>query len=97
MALSKKITVKGIPLTYHRIVSLNKITNKANIIEVASYIGPDARKEEQEYYNQNTEEPMNVYISTSYITKEYDEKETIEDAYKYLKTLDQFKKATNIK
>ena len=38
MALQKAITLdNGITLNYHRIASLNKITNSANIIEVISF------------------------------------------------------------
>ena len=39
MALIKEIVLdNGTTLNYHRIVSLNKIVNKSNIIEIASYI-----------------------------------------------------------
>ena len=38
MALKKEIELEnGIIVNYHRIVSINKITNDCNIIEVASY------------------------------------------------------------
>ena len=47
MALKKLITLdNGIPLSYHRIVSLNKITNNCNIIEIASYVSEEKRQEE---------------------------------------------------
>ena len=39
MALKKQVELyNGIITNYHRIVSINKITNNCNIIEVASYI-----------------------------------------------------------
>lgn len=50
MALKVQITLEnGIVLNYHRIVSLNAITNVTNIIEVASYTDENQRKKEQEY------------------------------------------------
>ena len=39
---------------------------------------------------------MNIFIDTDYINKEYDENETIEDAYNYLKGLEKYKGATDI-
>lgn len=98
MALQKQIELEnGIIVNYHRIVSLNKITNNANIIEIASYTSEEKRQEEKEYYNsENQEKEMNVYIDTTYISKKYDEEETIEDAYKYLKTTEKFKNAEDV-
>lgn len=98
MALNKRIELNnGIILNYHRIVSINKITNNSNIIEVASYISEKQREKEKEYYN-NTDENKNfdIFIYTTYINKEYSENETIEDCYKYLKTLDEFKDSNDI-
>lgn len=98
MALQKKIELEnGIILNYHRIVSLNKITNNTNIIEVASYTSKEKRQEEIDYCSSSEEnKTMNVYIDTTYINKEYSETETIEDTYSYLKTLDKFKDAEDI-
>lgn len=98
MALQKEIeSDNGVILNYHRIVSLNKITNQANIIEVASYANEKKREEEKAYYESNDNNAsMNVYIETTYINKSYDENETIEDAYSYLKTLEKYKNAENI-
>ena len=97
MALKKEITLdNGIIVNYHRIVSLNKITNQANIIEVASYTNEEKRAEEQAYYsNEETNKEMNVFINTIYFSKKYDENETIENAYDYLKTTEEFKDAEN--
>lgn len=95
MALSKPIELEnGVITTYHRIVSLNKITNHSNIIEVASYTNRDKRNEEAQALHNG--EPMNVFIETSFVSKEYDENESIEDAYDYLKTLDTFKGSKDI-
>lgn len=98
MALKKEIILdNGITVNYHRIVSLNKITNNSNIIEVASYTSKEKRQEELEAI-QNGQEmgeaiPINVFINTTYINKEYNETETIEDTYDYLKTTGNFKDA----
>lgn len=98
MALKKEIEFEnGLILNYHRIVSLNKITNQSNIIEIASYANERKREEEKVYYENNDRtQPMNIYIETTYINKDYDENENIEDAYSYLKTLEQYKNAENI-
>ncbi len=101
MALQKAIELEnGIVTNYHRIVSLNKITNHANIIEIASYVNDGKRKEEETALKKGQETgeavPMNVFIDTKYISKEYNENETIQDAYSYLKTLEQFKDAQDI-
>lgn len=92
MALKKSIELdNGVTTNYHRIVSINKITNVANIIEVASYTNEQKREEEKEAIENGTE--MNVFINTQYINAEYDETSTIENTYEYLKTLEQFEDA----
>lgn len=98
MGLKKQIELdNGIVTNYHRIVSINKITNNSIIIEVASYVSESKRQEEIDYYtSENVNKKMNVYIYTNYIEKEYNESDTIEDCYKYLKTLELFKNAENI-
>ena len=94
MALSKQIELEnGVLVNYHRIVSINKITNIQNIIEVASYTNELKREEEKEAIK-NAEE-MNIFIYTDYIITDYNEEMTIDKAYKYLKTLDKYKKAEN--
>lgn len=92
MAINKKIILdNGVEVNYHRIVSLNKITNIQNIIEVASYTSEAKRLEEQQAVENATE--MNVYIDTTFLNKDYNETETIEEAYDYLKTLEKFENA----
>lgn len=94
MALKKKIELdNGVIVNYHRIVAINKITNIQNIIEVASYTNELKREEEKEAIK-NAEE-MNIFIYTDYIITDYNEEMTIDKAYKYLKTLDKYKKAEN--
>lgn len=98
MAIKKEIELEnGIIVNYHRIVSINKITNDCNIIEVASYTSENQREKEKEYYRSIDEDKqMNVFIETDYIQKEYLENETIEECYEYLKTLDKFKDAIDV-
>lgn len=90
MALKKQIELEnGIIINYHRIVSINKITNKSIIIEVASYTSEEKRQEEIEKEGQE----MNIFIDTTYLDKEYNETDTIEDLYNWLKTTEKFKDA----
>ena len=95
MALLKEIELEnGIVLKYHRVVSIQKITNQTNLIEVASYISKAKREEEKAYYeSKEQDKSMNVFIDTTYINKEYVEDETIKDIYDYLKTTEKFKDA----
>ena len=98
MALRKKIKNKNdIELSYHRIVSLNKITNQTNILEVASYIDGEQRQIELDYYNStDPNKHMNVFIDTSFLNCPYDETKTIEEYYDYLKTTEKFKDAEDV-
>ena len=99
MALSKKIeSDNGVITNYHRIVSINQIINEQTLIEVASYTSEEKRKEEQQALQtarETGEYPeTNIFIETDNIVKEYSKDDgNIEDAYKYLKTLDKFKGA----
>lgn len=113
MALEKEIELEnGVMVNYHRIVSLNKITNIKNYIEVNSYISKTQREKEKRYQelqkkSANNEEltmeereelnkGINVLVIADYINTEYDEKTTIEDAYAYLKTTEKYKDAIDI-
>lgn len=97
MGLKKGIELNnGVTVNYHRIVSINKITNKSIIIEVGSYTSKEKRQEEIDYYNSTEpDKSMNVFIETTYIDKQYTEDETIKDLYEYLKTTEKFKNAEN--
>lgn len=95
MALKKEIVLEnGIVLGYHRIATINKITNNGTIIEVNSYINEQQRQKEQELITQSQETgeavAMDVFIDTTMLNKEYLENETIKDVYKYLKTTEKF-------
>ena len=92
MGLKKQIELdNGIIVNYHRIVSLNKITNSSNVVEVASYTSKSKRDEEIASLKSDEATNVNVFINTQYISKEYEENENIKNAYDFLKTLDQFK------
>lgn len=110
MALQKEIELEnGIILNYHRIESLNKITNIANNIDVNSYTNATQRNKEKEYQQiqlknasgqELTQEEqkildkgIDVFIYTDFIQMPYEEDMTIEDAYDYLLTLDKYKNA----
>lgn len=94
MALKKKVELdNGIILNYHRIVSINKITNQNTIIEIASYTSEEKRDIEKEALENG--EAFDVYIHTTYVDKEYDETDTIENLYEYLKETEIFKDAEN--
>ena len=92
MALKKDITLNnGIVLNYHRIVLITKITNVQTNIEVASYTSEEKRDIEKEALENG--EAFDVYIHTTYVNKEYDETDTIENLYEYLKGTEMFKDA----
>lgn len=94
MALKKEIELEnGIILNYHRIASINKITNIQTVIEVASYTSEEKRQIEKEALENG--EAFDVYIHTTYFNKEYDEADTIENLYDYLKTTEIFENAEN--
>ncbi len=94
MALDKTIVLNnGITVNYHRIVSINNITNNQSIIEVASYTSSEKRQEEKEAIKNNSS--MNVFIDTRFISEKYTPDLDIVSAYAYLKTLDDFYMAKN--
>lgn len=113
MALQKEVELEnGLVLNYHRISSLNKITNIANNIEVNSYINETQRNKEKQYQNlqkkninneeltdkekEDLENGINVLVEADFIQLPYDEDMTIEDAYDYLETTDKYKNAKKI-
>lgn len=90
MGLEKQITLQsGIDVNYHRVVSLNVITNSENTIEVASYTSQAKRREEKEALEEARETGQypetNVFIETAYYTAPYDQSMTIDGAYEWLK------------
>lgn len=95
MALSKEIELpSGVAVRYHRVVSLNCITNVANLVEVASYTSAAKRAEERAALESG--DPMDVFIETSVFESPYDQSMTIESAYAYLKALPEFDGASDV-
>jgi len=89
MALYKEIEeTSGIITKYHRIVSVNVVTNIQNIIEIASYTSQEKREEEIDAIKNRTE--CNVYIKTTYRSTNYNKDMTVDTAYEWLKTLPEF-------
>lgn len=86
MALSKSIELSnGVMVKYHRITSLNIITNIHNIVEISSYTSEEKRREELKA--QENEESTDIYIYTTIMSVPYDQEATVESTYEYLKTL----------
>lgn len=95
MALKKEIELEnGVIVKYHRIVSINKITNVQTIVEVASYINEQKREEEKEAIKNGAS--MNIFIDTNYIALEYLENDNIQSLYDKLKETDKFIGAEDI-
>lgn len=94
MALIKEMVLEsGIPVNYHRVVSINSIVNHETIIEVASYTSKEKREEEKEALKEN--KPMNVYIFTNYLSMPYSQTMDVSEAYEYIKSLEDFDGAEN--
>lgn len=94
MAIIKQMELEnGIVINYHRVVSVNNITNKSSIIEMAGYTGKAKREEEKQ--KTVTGEPMNVFIHTKYINVPYDANLNVNTAYEYIKTLDEYSGCTD--
>ena len=89
MAIIKNITLdSGVIVNYHRVVSVNNITNMTSIIEVASYTSK-AKREEEKQAIENAES-MNVFIHTQYLNIPYDPQLNVNSAYAYLKTTEEY-------
>lgn len=89
MALLKPIELdSGIILNYHRIVTITKITNHSIVLEIAGYTSKEKREQEVKQF-ENGEE-ITVYIDTTFMSVDYDEKTTIKDWYAYLKTTEKY-------
>lgn len=94
MALIKEIELEnGVKVNYHRIVSVNNITNHVSIIEVASYTSKEKREQEKEAFEKG--KFIDVFKETKFIEKEYEEDLNVVSAYEYLKTLPEFSGCTD--
>ncbi len=95
MALYKEIDLdNGVTVRYHRVVSVNTITNVQNIIEVASYTSKEKRDEEKKSIE--TGGDSNVFIETTFVNADYNQSMTIIDAYDYLKALPEYEGAIEV-
>lgn len=89
MALKKPIVQPdGVTTEYHRILFLQTTVNSHISIAVLSYLNADSRQTEKE-----SKQPYKAAVT--YETA-YDENMTIESAYEYLKTLEEFKDAEDV-
>lgn len=94
MALIKEIELEnGVKVNYHRIVSVNNVTNHASIIEIASYTSKEKREQEKEAFEKG--EFIDAFKETKFIEKEYEEDLNVVSAYEYLKTLPEFSGCTD--
>ena len=94
MALIKEIELEnGVKVNYHRIVSVNNITNHASIIEIASYTSKEKREQEKEAFEKG--KFIDAFKETKFIEKEYEEDLNVVSAYEYLKTLPEFSGCTD--
>lgn len=89
MALIKEIELEnGVLVNYHRVVSVNNITNVASIIELGSYTSKPKRLEEK--YQIKNKQQIKVFKHTEYLKLSYNPILEVEGAYAYLKTLKEF-------
>lgn len=89
MALIKQIELEnGVTINYHRIVSINKITNHSTRLEICGYINKAMRDKELEQIK--NQQDVTAYMDTTYICVGYDEKKNIKDWYAYLKTTEKY-------
>lgn len=94
MALIKAITLNnGIVVNYHRVVSVNNITNHSSIIEIASYISKEKREEEKAAIK--NKEPMDIFTKSRYIPITYEKELNVDYAYEYLKSLPEFENSSD--
>lgn len=95
MGLCKNIEQSnGVVTNYHRIVSMNVITNVQNIIEVASYTSQEKREEEINALKNG--KSCDVFINTAFKCTDYDQDMTIITAYEWLKELPEFDGAKDV-
>ena len=91
MALYKEITTdEGLTLNYHRIVFIDSVINSNISICVHSYLSENMREK------QKSGDIPSPYTRGRTYVHDYVENFTIQDAYDYLTTLDDFEGATKI-
>ena len=91
MALRKTIRQDdGVTTSYHRILFCQITTNRQNSIAVLSYVDDTARENEKDGTIVQPYEKSITYETS------YDPTMTIENAYKYLKSLPEFEGAIDV-
>lgn len=93
MALVKEMEINGMLVTYHRVTSVNNITNISSIIEVNSYLNKEVREREKEALEKG--ELTNTRVEAIYYNVPYDKNLNVDNAYEYLKTLPEFEDAVD--
>lgn len=84
MALIKEIELdSGVSVRYHRIASVNTVTNVQDTLEIASYTSQAKREAEKSALAAG--DPMDVFIHTRYITAPYGSCPTVARAYEWVK------------
>lgn len=102
MALYKElVTAGGVPLNYHRVVTLTIMTNNQNVVEVGSYPSAEKRQEEKDMLdalrNGDNNASCDVFIDTTFFNFDYDPGMTIENAYEALKELEIFAESDDVR
>lgn len=88
MALVKPIKQEdGIVTNYHRILYIQTTINQKNAIAVTSYVDREASEREKQGA------PSPVYSKSKTFTTDYNPGMTVESAYEYLKTREEFEGA----
>lgn len=91
MGLKKRIELpNGVTVSYHRITQILHTINHETWVTVASYTTQDKRNELLE------NESADIYVMEVPYLHEYDSLLDVVRAYKWLKTLDEFKDASDI-
>lgn len=86
MALALDMTTPdGVPVSYHRVVSVISTTNVQATVEVRHYVSARARAEEAQATAAGR--PMCVWTSTEYMAAPYGSVTDVSSAYEYLKGL----------
>lgn len=112
MALQKEIiSDNGVPTNYHRIVSVQSITNWTTDIEVCSYINENERQKELAYQElqkksiddditdeekESLEIGINIFTNTTRFTLAYDKNMNVDNAYTFLKTTEMFENSEDV-
>lgn len=100
LSISIKDPDTGIVLSYHRISALTQTTNQWADIQVCSYISKADRVTEQmdakRLLANRIFEGQPIYSTVHYYQCPYVDGMTCSDAYDYLKTLPDFKKAEDV-